>query len=170
MAEQAAGESWDVLMRRELFQPLHMDGCGFGWPPPGQPRGHRWQGGRFAVHDLSDGYRMAAYIAPAADIHCAVEDMLAFGRAHMTGDPILAPATWAKLHDAPVDGYALGWFVTGFGYHHLGSAETFTASLVVSPKRDLVVFMATNAAGFPGQGELVSQVATRAFADFAKAP
>jgi hypothetical protein len=98
--------------------------------------------------------------------------MLTYGRAHLVGpeggDPLLTPATWRKLHDAPVDDYAMGWNIRPFGFHHLGSAGTFTASLIVSPSRDIVVFAATNAAGWPNDSMLFSEVASRAFRDFAR--
>jgi CubicO group peptidase (beta-lactamase class C family) len=62
MAERAAGASWDELMRREIFSPLQMTSCGFGWPARGEPRGHRYRDSAFAVHDLT----MATAWAPTS--------------------------------------------------------------------------------------------------------
>lgn len=174
MAEKAAGQSWDRLLQRELFEPLGMRHCVIGWPAdgrPGQPRGHRAVEGKFVPHDLADGYRLAPWIQPAGDVSCSIRDVLAYGQAHILGEdgaqPLLEQATWYKLHDAPAGSYALGWNVHPWGFAHLGSAETFVASLVISPSRDIVAFTVTNAAGWPDDNDLFSTVASRAFRQFA---
>ena len=48
MAEQVTGESWEMLMRQRLFEPLGMDSAGFGTPGGAgrvdQPWGHHLSG------------------------------------------------------------------------------------------------------------------------------
>jgi CubicO group peptidase (beta-lactamase class C family) len=136
MAEQVTALSWEELVEREVFRPLGLQTCGFGWPSQAdQPSGHRLVDGRLQPHDLDDGYRLSAAIAPAGDVHCSVGDVVRFGQAHLKGlhqrTGYLRPATFEKLHEAPEGEYALGWNVRKFGSHHLGSAGAFTANLIV---------------------------------------
>jgi hypothetical protein len=64
-----------------------------------------------------------------------VGDLALPGQAQLRGlhqsTEYLRPETFAKLHEAPEDEYALGWNVRGFGSHHLGSAGTFAANLII---------------------------------------
>lgn len=149
MAEGVTGLSWEELVEREVFRPLRMRTCGFGWPVQSQqPSGHRTVDGRLQPHDLRDGYRLSAAIAPAGDVHCSVSDLARFGQAHLNGlhrrTNYLRPETFARLHEAPVGEYALGWNVRGFGSHHLGSAGTFEANLIVFRNDNLVTVLAAN--------------------------
>jgi D-alanyl-D-alanine carboxypeptidase len=153
MLEQATNASWEELMVREVFTPLGLTSCGFGWPAdkPGQPFGHRLRDGRLEPHELSDGYRLRASIAPAGDVHGSVIDLARFGQAHLRGlqteSGYLKQHTFRKLHDAPAGGYALGWNVQAICSQHLGSAGTFESCLIVFPAHNLVVVVETNAFG-----------------------
>ena len=163
MAEQAAGRSWERLMRERLFRPLGLASCHFGWPRDRSdtaPSGHRFRSGTWSVHDLRDGYRLEAIIDPAGDISCSARDLAEFGRAHLLGltgrHPLLKPATWARLHQAPVEEYALGWNVQEIGSTHMGSADTFHAGLLVSPARKAVVVTLLNGAAGERNGAFIS--------------
>lgn len=158
MSEQMTDLSWEELMAREVFTPLGLTSCGFGWPAnaPDQPFGHRLRDGRLEPHDLSDEYRLRASIAPAGDIHCAVTDLARFGQAHLRGlhteSGYLRQSTFKKLHDAPVGEYALGWNIRSICSHHLGSAGTFESCLIVFPADNLVVAVETNSSGVMTSG------------------
>lgn len=153
MAEQLTGLSWEELTEREVFAPLRLESCGFGWPADasGQPRGHRKADARLRPHDHSDGYRLRASIAPAGDIHCSVSDLARFGQAHLRGlhseTGYLPQSTFTKLHDAPHGEYALGWNIRAFGSHHLGSAGTFVSNLIIFRDANLVTVVETNSSG-----------------------
>ena len=153
MLEQVTDLTWEELMAQEVFTPLGLTSCGFGWPAavPGQPRGHRLRDGQLQPHDLSDGYRLRASIAPAGDVHCSVTDLARFGQAHLRGlhteSRFLSQATFRKLHDAPEGEYALGWNIQSICSQHLGSAGTFESCLIVFPAENLVVVVETNSYG-----------------------
>jgi CubicO group peptidase (beta-lactamase class C family) len=157
MAEHLTGRSWEKLVEREVFRPLGMQTCGFGWPSQigGQPSGHRLVDGRLQPHDLRDGYRLRASIAPAGDVYCSVGDVARFGQAHLRGlhqeTGYLRLETFKKLHQAPEGEYALGWNVRKFGSHHLGSAGTFVANLIIFRHDNLVTVLAVNSTNFPDQ-------------------
>ena len=160
MAERATGQAWEVLVRERVFEALGMATAGFGWPArshPDAPWGHEWEGDETVPQDPHGDYQLEALaIGPAGDIHASVLDLARFGQAHLRGllgqADLLAPATVRRLHDAPVGEYALGWNVRSFGDHHLGSAGTFFATVIVSPEDDLVYAFVTNVnadAGLP---------------------
>jgi len=158
--ERASGRSWEQLVRREVFEPLALSSCGFGWPAtearPDQPHGHFGERGARRVQRL-DEYPLGAFIDAAGDIHCSVGDLVQYGLAHlaglMGGDGFLAAATIQELH-RPVDEvpYASGWGIDpASGQHrHRGSAGTFLAYLTIDPAAGVVVAFATNA-GFDTQ-------------------
>jgi CubicO group peptidase (beta-lactamase class C family) len=153
MAEAVTGLNWEQLVEREVFAALEIRSCGFGWPASSgdQPSGHRMVEGLLQPHDLSDGYQLRAAIAPAGDIYCSIEDLVRFGQVHLQGLQMetgyLGQATFQKMHDAPHGEYALGWNVRSFGSHHLGSAGTFDANLIIFRDVDLVTAVATNTSG-----------------------
>lgn len=157
MAEEVTDLSWEQLVEREIFAALELRSCGFGWPASSgeQPRGHRMVDGILQPHDLSDGYQLSAAIAPAGDIYCSIEDLVRFGQAHLQGLKMeagyLRQVTFQKMHDAPDGDYALGWNVRAFGSHHLGSAGTFDANLIIFREVDLVTAVATNVGGMTSE-------------------
>lgn len=179
MAERASGRSWEELVRREVFRPLGMRGCGFGWPVEDgpAPSGHYLREGRLTRHDLRDHYRLRASIAPAGDIHCPATDLARFGQAHLNGlhlnglhgaSRYLAPATFRKLHEAADGDYALGWNIRRFGSQHLGSAGTFFGSMIVFRSDRLVTVLLANATVLTTQQ--VSTIMSRVYRHFRPAP
>jgi CubicO group peptidase (beta-lactamase class C family) len=120
MCEQAAGQSWEDLMRQLLFQPLGMATAGFG--PPGdaakvdEPWGHLLDG--FTWKPLSPGPDVdnPAVIGPAGTVHCSLGDWARYAILHLQGErgeaKILPAEPARKLHTpAPGDEYAFGWLV-----------------------------------------------------------
>ena len=165
MAERRAGAAWETLMRQHLFAPLGLATAGFGWPArrhPQQPWGHRARAGGPVPHDPHDAYQLEDhYLGPAGDAHMSVADLARFAQLHLRGlrgeDGVLRAATIQRLHAAPVGDYALGWNIRPFGDHHLGSAETFFAVVLVSPADDLAYTLATNYA-LPDSAALASEL------------
>ena len=164
MAEQVTGQGWETLMHGRLFDPLQMRTCGFGWPAarnPAWPSGHRYRPPRFEVHDLADGYRVRAILAPAEDVSCSGADLVRFGRAWLLGldgEPgVVRPETLRAMVAAPVDGVAVGWMVGAGAIYHPGGAGTFHGVLLVAPGRDVAVAAIANA----GQGRDGSELIKR---------
>jgi D-alanyl-D-alanine carboxypeptidase len=152
MAERLTGQTWEELMRSRLFEPLEMTSAGFGWPAqkhPSEPWGHRQANGTPDPHDPNDLYQLEnAYIGPAGDVHSSMDDLSRFVNFHLQGlkgqSGFLAASTIKQLHDAPDGSYALGWNIRSFGSHHMGSAETFFACILLMPKDELAFAIATN--------------------------
>ncbi len=154
--EAATGESWEQLMRIELFDPLNMRSCGFG--PPGSavevdaPRGHDATGA--AVH-LDN----PAALGPAGTIHCSLADWAAFVSelldvAGGADGGVLSIATVDELltpRGSPgPDGLrtALGWFVVdgpdGPVYFHDGSNTAWYSEAMLAPGRGTALLAASN--------------------------
>jgi CubicO group peptidase (beta-lactamase class C family) len=159
MLERITGESWETLMRREIFQPLGMAGAGFG--PPGdpeasadEPRGHQGEGS-----SATPVYRdNPPALGPAGTVHVSLPEYARFLIAHMKGaqgeDGIVSAATFAKLHTpVPESPYALGWGVVerawahGTVLTHNGSNTMWYHTVWVAPARDIAIVVATNIAG-----------------------
>jgi CubicO group peptidase (beta-lactamase class C family) len=157
MLEKLTGAAWETVITERLFKPLHMDSAGFG--PPGttgaldQPWGHVRKL-QTAVPVQSDN---PPAIAPAACVHCSLDDLARFTMLHMQRsqpDGLLKPDTLEKLHmDAGLENYAIGWLVLtriwagGYALVHNGSNAMWYAVMWVGPKRDFAVVAATNVGG-----------------------
>ncbi len=163
MLEQAAGASWEDLMRERLCEPLGMERYGFGAPGSpdtiDQPRGHlppliTFLGGRPRPVRPGPGADNPSVIGPAGTFHCSLVDWAKFISLHLrgargAGGLLLDPATFRLLH-APEGGYALGWQVAerkwagGRVLVHSGSNRRWYAVVWIAPKRNAAIFAATN--------------------------
>lgn len=153
MLEAATGESWEALVRREVFAPLGMDRAGFG--PPGsagtvdQPRGHRRLLGIGPLRPAEPGAAAdnIPALGPAGRVHASGAAMLRYLAAHATRDPdFLRPESWARLHTPPAGGdYALGWRRDPDGrLTHDGSNTMWYARATIRPGESRAVFIAVN--------------------------
>ncbi len=167
IAERAAGRPYDALLQDHVFARLAITHAGLGWPATptrrDEPRGHLPGILGARPQEFDPKYKLEPVLAPAGDIHCTIEELAAFARAHLdallehekasppgTRDRplILKPATVAELHE-PVDGYAAGWAVNTVRkqtrHWHNGSAGTFFALMVIIPERRLGAVAVSNA-------------------------
>ena len=162
MAEQVTGRSWEVLMRKRLFEPLGMLSAGFGSPGRtgrvDQPWGHAVSGNALKP-TLRDN---APAFGPAGTVHCTLTDWAKFAALHLQGAQgkatLLKPATFRALHTPPPDNtYAGGWFVRerswagGRTLAHDGTNTTWYAAIWIAPARDFAVLTATNQGGTAGE-------------------
>ena len=162
MAEQVTGRSWEVLMRKRLFEPLGMLSAGFGSPGRtgrvDQPWGHAVSGNSLkpTLRDNAPAY------GPAGTVHCTLSDWAKFAALHLQGAQgkatLLKPATFRALHTPPPDNtYAGGWFVRdrswagGRTLAHDGTNTTWFAAIWIAPARDFAVLTATNQGGTAGE-------------------
>ena len=84
-------ETWENLLRREVFAPLQMSSAGFGVPraiSPAQPQGHRMaddDGGKeepgpvWVVDDIDN----PAVMGPAGTVHATLADLARFATEHL---------------------------------------------------------------------------------------
>ena len=161
MLEKITGIPWETLITERLFKPLHMDSAGFG--PPGtmeavdQPWGHIRKWG--IIVPLQNDNPPA--IAPAARVHCSLDDLARYTICQMEGERIgglLKPETFRKLHTPPVGGdYACGWIVVKCGWAggnaltHSGSNTMWYVLMLLAPEKDFSVVVATNIFGSDAQ-------------------
>ncbi len=158
LIEQAAGVSWEDLIRRELAHPLGLTTVGYGYPAttsmPDQPRGHAGQSGMVVELPLDETRQLPVCLWPAGAIHCSIADLARYAGDHLSGlrgRPALLPAaSYARLHSQRGDSvFTLGWGIRhderwGLTHFGAGSGGWFFVRIVVLPERDAAVVVASN--------------------------
>ena len=157
LLERVTGAAWEDLIRREVFGPLGMAGCGFGATATNARPAGNW------AHDVKDGEYLPteednpALIGPAGTVHCTLESWARFARAHANPDTgaWLTRASMAHLHEgrplagaSPGKDVGLGWGVTRTDpprLTHSGSNGYNVAEIVVIPARHTAVMVVCNA-------------------------
>lgn len=142
MLEEATGQSYEALVRREVLEPLGLSSAGFG--PPGspdlldQPYGH--QDGEPVWADNP------AVMAPAGGLHMAPADLLTYLRAHKDRAPLLRRESWAQLHRPRFGSTsALGWIAGRDGsLWHNGSNTYWYAEVLIEPQSGLIAGYCSN--------------------------
>jgi CubicO group peptidase (beta-lactamase class C family) len=157
IAERVAGDSWQNLVRRFVFEPLRMKACSFGtdFPALSGPHPHSWNG-RVAVPRASTpAFNNPPLFDGADNVRCSVTDLGAYLVAHLEGergaDGILKAATFRELHRARANGgqgiyAALGWFVFPDGtVWHNGSNTLNYSEMALFPRDNLAIAVVSNA-------------------------
>ena len=141
MLEDATGETWEALMRREVFAPLGMDGMGDG--PPPAIHGHRRGPRAVAPGPGADNPQV---IGPAGRLHAPPGAVLRFLRAHLDWDQdYLSADSWERLQLAQPGAYAMGWAIDGEGrLTHSGSNTLWWAMMEVDHAAGQAFFVAVN--------------------------
>ena len=156
MLEEATGERWESLIRREVFAPLGLESAGIG--PPGsrdvldQPRGHRRVLGVGPLRPAPPGPAAdnIPALGPAGRVHASAADMLRYLAAHVAEDrAFLSRENWARLHTPPPGAdYALGWRREPDGrLTHDGSNTMWYARATIWPGASRAAFLAVNKGG-----------------------
>ena len=161
MAEKAAGESWENLVTREVFEPLVLKSAGFG-PPKSpnktldQPRGHsRFLGRKVAADDDDDN---TPIIGPAGSVRMTLEDLCTYATEHLRGElgegTLLSAESYEWLHTPLRNRYAHGWIkynpsaaIPFDHYWHNGSNTMWYALVVFIPEKSMVVAVTSNDGG-----------------------
>ncbi len=156
MAAQAAGKSWEELMREEVFEVLELDSAGFGIPgtkgQTDQPWGHRIIEGEPKPVQFDN----APALGPAGTVHMNLSDWGKFVMIHAReeNNGYLSDETMQSLHDPGDEGtYALGWGVHPRGWaggnalSHSGSNTMWYCTAWVAPKKRTAYLVATNVMG-----------------------
>ena len=173
MAERATGESWETLMREEIFEPLNLKSAGFGPPDVDQDIKQPWGHSSMATLQIPTHFDNPAALGPAGTVHMSLGDWAKFCLVHAvkaqangknedqsektTAPKLVSQASLDFLHTPPEnaqgagDDYALGWKVLerewgGTVFAHSGSNTLWTAIVWVSPENKSVYLAATNIA------------------------
>ena len=162
IAETAAGEDYEVLLRRLLFEPLGMRSAGFGAMDTrghvDAPWQHRKEGDRVIPVNPGPASDNPPFITPAGRVHCSIGDWAKYIQcilAATRGEPgLLPPDQVRQLKEPPFGGeYALGWGICdrdwggGKVLQHAGSNGMNTCVVWVAPLKNFAVLVATNRGG-----------------------
>ncbi len=147
MLEAAAGEPFEELMQRAVFEPLNITSA--GWGPPAEVRGHTRQGNGWHPTELDNP---KVYDA-AGRLHVSLGDWVKLCRPLLEeGDGYLSASSREVITTAVSDdpAYALGWALAddptlGRFLTHSGSNTVWLAQAVIVPDRDAVLLVAINA-------------------------
>lgn len=141
VAERLADRSYEDLVADRVFTELSLESAGSGPPVEADaPWGHSRRDATIHAHDPAEPVPFADLIRPAGDWHMNMQDLAAFGQAHLRGmlgdDGLLASGTVKVLHREVMDGYALGWNVSERYDHHLGGLEKMHTVILMIFKGD----------------------------------
>lgn len=157
--ESVADKPYEDLMRERIFGPLGMKRAGFGEPfetyEEPQARGHIRNADTLIPAPKGPMGALPPAMNPAGGVHCSIEDLTAYARAHLLGlcdkEGPFTPALIQRLHrDAEDDGYALGWALTTLpdGRRvslHAGSNGRWFATIWIDPKKERAIVATMNA-------------------------
>lgn len=151
MLEEAAGESWEVLIRQELFDELGLQTAGFGPPTGEQPQGHRSSWGRMQPVGTGLGADNPVAMNPAGRVHMSMPDYAVFLRLVLAGargqeSDYLSEESWQTLLTPP-DGadYAMGWGVGEDGsLRHAGSNTMWFVQAAIWPDDQRIAVAGVN--------------------------
>lgn len=150
--ERITGQSWEDVMRAELYEPLGLTSGGFGAPPQdanggANAWGHRWGGATQTPIDPADPLSdNPAALGPAGTAHMTLADYATWLKVFLTdGAGWLKPETIAMLTDPAGQAgqpYALGWislpnapWAGGRVLAHEGSNTMWHAVAAVGPAK-----------------------------------
>ena len=165
IAERATGKSYEMLMRREVFQPLGMASAGFGATPAGQPSGHD--------NGKPVGPSNPAMFSPAGNLHMSLGDWARFCLDQLTGSKahsrLLSSASYRLMQTAQPNGpTGLDWGIQtsisgrqGPVLVHGGSDGNWFAYVVLFPQSGNGVVVIDNASAEMG-GDAAAQAALKA--------
>jgi CubicO group peptidase (beta-lactamase class C family) len=181
MAERAAREPYEDLMRKRLFAPLAMSSAGFGAPGTfgalDEPLGHGQDGKPIELGVASDNPQA---IAPAGTVHASIGDWAKYVALHVAGDRaafdanekgrarLLTPESFARLHTPPIGAeptYAMGWSIEQREWAgaskrvltHNGSNNMWFCVTWLAPEKDFAVLACCNQGG-PEAGKACDEI------------
>lgn len=159
IAERLGGESYELLLEREVLHPLGIRSFGFGAPGKAgsldQPRGHLAEHPGQALSPDSPEADNPRYFAPAGGLNIALADWARYAFEHAGGEAgdgrLLGAAAYRQLHTPGIAGgqYAFGWGVLERDGRaalitHNGSNGAWFADIRVHPPTGVIYLMATN--------------------------
>ncbi|WP_166892519.1 serine hydrolase domain-containing protein [Massilia sp. CCM 8734] len=173
IAEKATGESYEALMRKEVFAPLAMRGVGFGNTGEGQNRGHQHGKPMSRMVKFDDG--APAMFAPAGFLHMSLADWARFNLDQLAGGQgkgqLLTPASYKLMQTAqPGSPAGLDWGVqasvagrAGPALVHQGSDGNWLAIAVLFPEQGSGALVVANAAEEMGADKVLNGIFGKLF-------
>jgi D-alanyl-D-alanine carboxypeptidase len=171
--ERVVGNTWEQMMRADLFAPLGMTSCGFGAPGDAnaidEPWGHQLvNGGLVPVSPATPTSDNPPSMGPAGSVHCSLADWGRFFTVHLAGargEPtsLVSSSTMTQLQTPPTGSdYACGWIIDdtqpwagGIALTHGGSNTLWYADLWLAPAKNLAFAVVTND-GSDGVGDIAN--------------
>jgi len=166
-AEDATGQGYEALMRRELFDPLGMKSPSFDPPKRGELAGHDGETPEYGLK--ADNPRVDA---PAGEVRMTLDDWAKFAIDQMKGDHgggrLLSKSTYVFLHTGQEGTvYGLGWGVrssldgvNGYFLTHSGSNGYWFARIVLAPETENGLLIVSNSGSETAQ-KAVADVETK---------
>ena len=197
MIEKVAGETWEELIRRRLFDPLELKTAGLG------PQATRGKFDAPVGHDVDDkgkitprpwgpGADVPAGLGPAGVAHMSILDFARWAGWNAgegkRGPALVKPETLKRIHRQHVTmtlenpppgtpksgGYGLGWGIAASPWSdnrpvlgHNGSNTMNLATIMVDPQRDIGIVVTTNFPG-PKADEALQSLVRTLYQRFAK--
>lgn len=173
-AAQAAGSSWEELIRARLLEPLEMQHTSIdhasALADPARSKGYTWREDLELFEPASP--RNTDAIAPAGSIYSSVLDMsnwllFQLGEGEFAGQRLVSAAALAETHTqqiemAPGIGYGLGWMLRDWNgkrvVEHGGNIDGFAAAVAFMPEEELGMVLLTNSSVPPLQGTAMNLV------------
>jgi CubicO group peptidase (beta-lactamase class C family) len=157
---QAAGASWEDLIRTRIFAPLGMEASDTSistmLADPRASKGYMWDEGAQKFRHLP--MRSIDSVRPAGAINSSILDMsrwvrLQLGRGQFEGQRLISEdslaQTWTRqIEVAPGLGYGLGWMLREWNgtpvVEHGGNIDGFAAQVALLPDRNAGFVLLTN--------------------------
>jgi D-alanyl-D-alanine carboxypeptidase len=157
LVERLRGDSWGVVLRRELLEPLGMTRTSL---EPQAPHASGWAVHPWADVLLPEPLAQTGRMAPAGEIWSTVADLLRWaGFLSQGDDKVLSLASLVEMRTACTgardgEAYGLGlelFDIQGRDYAgHSGSMPGFIAALLIEPEEELgAVLLANTTTGVP---------------------
>lgn len=159
--ERKLGQSYEQLLREQVFEPLGMEHSGFGDAArPGRvnaPWQHVDAGGHFIPVAPDPAFAEQARAPVGRNVYCSIIDLARFAAMHLNGEhgrsDYLAPATFHALHvpEAGAPDYGYGWCTSADCWAgkntiwHNGCNGHNYADITIGVDRDFAVITLINA-------------------------
>lgn len=156
IAEAVGGDTYEHLMKKEVFGPLQMT-ASFGLPEDGGPgalSGHVMAGNAWQVARYSDETRLwLSLMHPAGGMKLSMADYGKYLHEHLLGlqgkSTYLSAETFKLIH-TPVEGYGFGWHVADdpevggrFSVHN-GTILTYYSITILVPGTQRAIAVSCN--------------------------
>lgn len=164
--ERRTKQTWEELMTHELFEPLGIEGCGFGAAGecqdgaacnrPTQPLGHRPVGeDRYEPIPPGPSADNPKSLGPAGTVHCDLRSWGRFLQEHLRaarGEPTIVakPETLQRMTIDAGDKHGLGWalgerrWANGRVLYLQGSNTLNYSNVWIAPKLNRIYIAVTN--------------------------